>query len=242
MIFSPEYLIAMAIGFFGSLHCLGMCGPIALVTPAPFPGPAGRVVGGLLYNSGRIVMYFFLGILAGLLGTTFVFFKWQQGISLILGTLILLYLLVPGTLSFFNTKPAYLNVNKLVKNKLGLLLKKKSAGRIFAIGLLNGLLPCGLVYMGLAGSIDMGDSLRGGIFMAFFGLGTWPMMTGLHLMGYQSNNKFRNKLSRLLPVFVFIMGIMFLLRGMGLGIAYLSPSYDPHTGDIHCTSPAHRHN
>ena len=95
--------------------------------------------------------------------------------------------------------------------------------------------------MGLAGSIDLGSAAEGAIFMACFGLGTIPMMSGIHLMGYNLKGTVKNKIARIIPVMAVIIGVVFILRGLGLGIPYLSPSMDPHTGDIHCVSPAHRH-
>ena len=95
--------------------------------------------------------------------------------------------------------------------------------------------------MALAGSMDQGSVSGAMTFMMFFGLGTLPMMTGMHLIGNNLKGSFKNKLSRLLPVFIFVMGVLFILRGLGLGIPYVSPSMDPHTGDIECTVPTHRH-
>ena len=240
MTFYPEYTAAFFIGFLGSLHCLGMCGPIALVLPSLGHGTIGRLLGGLVYNAGRILTYSVLGFLMGMAGKGFALFQWQQGLSISVGILIVLYNVLPGLFSRLKAK-APLRFNTWVKASLAEYLKRKSAGGLLFIGLLNGLLPCGLVYLGLAGSLDMTEPSKGAFFMGFFGLGTLPMMSGIHLFGYNLKSSLKSRISKLIPFLAVLIGLLFILRGLGLGIPYLSPSMDPHTGDIHCTSPAHRH-
>ena len=241
MMFHPEYLAAFGIGFLGSLHCLGMCGPIALVVPPLGTGSIGRVSGGLIYNSGRILTYSMMGLLAGIVGKGFAVFNWQQGISIVLGVLIVIYGLLPGLFNNINiSSPLYSFSNRL-KNSLSSVFKKRSVGGSIGIGMLNGLLPCGLVYVGLAGSLDLGSAVESTIFMACFGLGTLPMMTGVNLLGNNLKGTMKNRIARILPVFTVMIGLVFILRGLGLGIPYLSPSMNPHSGSIECTSPAHRH-
>ncbi len=236
-----EFLAALAIGFFGSLHCIGMCGPIALVTPTIFPGKSGRILSGLVYNSGRIFTYMILGIILGLFGKGLLVFEVQQWISIVIGVIIVLSIAVPGIFSKISGRGFALSFTNKIKTYLSSFLKKKSIGGLVGIGLVNGLLPCGLVYIALAGSLDQSSARGGMFFMLFFGLGTLPMMTGAQLMGNNLKGSFKNRLSRILPSFIFLMGLLFILRGLGLGIPYVSPSMDPHTGDIECTSPAHRH-
>ena len=241
MIFQPEFVAALAIGFFGSLHCVGMCGPIALVTPSLFPGTTGRILSGLIYNSGRIVTYMGLGLIAGLLGKGAVFFKWQQVISIFIGAVIIFSVLSPKIFTSGKISGLGFRLTNNIKTWMSKILKKKTVVGILSIGLVNGLLPCGLVYLGLAGSLEMSSASNGALFMLAFGIGTIPMMTGVHLMGNNLKGTFKNKLAKILPIFIVAMGLLFILRGLGLGIPYLSPSIDPHTGDIHCVSPAHKH-
>jgi len=241
MTFQIEFIAALTIGFFGSLHCVGMCGPIALASPSLFPGSFGRMISGLIYNSGRIITYMGLGLLIGLIGKGVYFFQWQQWISIIIGILIVLSSIAPSILNRLQISKVSLSFVNRIKQLMGKALRRKTIIGILSIGLVNGLLPCGLVYIGLAGSLDQNSAEGGALFMAFFGIGTIPMMTGVHLLGNNLKSSFKNKLSKALPYFIFIMGLIFILRGLGLGIPYLSPSMDPHTGDIMCTSPAHRH-
>ncbi|MEQ8323728.1 MAG: sulfite exporter TauE/SafE family protein [Vicingaceae bacterium] len=240
MNFQVELLAAFAIGFLGSLHCLGMCGPIALAVPSLGKGIQGRLFGGLIYNSGRIITYAALGLLVGTLGNGFVFFKWQQGISIFLGLAIIAYNLFPRLFHRFNW--SWLDTpHQWVKGNLAKLLSNKSPSGLLGIGLLNGLLPCGLVYLGLAGSLESGNPWSGMLFMALFGLGTLPMMSGIHLFGNQLHGTWKLRISRLIPFLAIVIGLLFILRGMGLGIPYLSPSSKPHAGDKHCAIPSHRH-
>ena len=218
-----------------------MCGPIALVTPSAFPGNLGRFFSGLIYNAGRILTYMILGLVAGLAGKGVNFMHGQQVVSIVLGSLIVLSALAPTLFQSLPANPAGIQLNAAIKRWLSSVLKMKSPGGILAIGLANGLLPCGLVYIGLAGSLDQANWQGGSLFMMFFGLGTVPMMSGVHLIGNNLKGSFKNKLSRIIPVFVFVMGVLLILRGLGLGIPYISPSMDPHTGDMECHSPAHRH-
>lgn len=241
MIFQSEFIAALAMGFFGSLHCLGMCGPIALVTPSAFPGNFGRFISGIIYNSGRLVTYMILGALAGIIGRSFALFKWQQTISILLGLALILSVAIPRVLQNRVLSSMGMVISQKVRVFMGRFLRTKSVAGVFSIGLTNGLLPCGLVYLGLAGSVEMATVTSGALFMAFFGLGTVPMMTGIHLFGYNLKGSFKNKLARLIPYFIVLMGLVFILRGLGLGIPYLSPSLNSHEGDINCHVPEHRH-
>lgn len=241
MIFESEFVAALAIGFFGSLHCLGMCGPIAMVTPSAFPGSLGRLVSGLIYNSGRILTYMLMGAVAGSIGRSFALFKWQQTISILLGLVLILSVALPKVIQLPALSSIGIGLSQKVRIFMGRFLRTKSVAGIFSIGLTNGLLPCGLVYLGLAGSVDMASFKNGALFMAFFGLGTIPMMTGIHLFGYNLKGSFKNKLTKLIPYFIVLMGLVFILRGLGLGIPYLSPSLNSHEGDMNCHVPEHRH-
>jgi len=241
MIVHPEYFLAFTIGFFGSLHCIGMCGPIALSIPSLSNSLSGRLMGGLAYNLGRILTYALFGLIAGSIGKSIAFFKWQQGMSIILGSLILIYLVMPRLLKPLNLTRASNKLGNWVKNTVGRYIKQKSVLALLSIGLANGLLPCGLVYLAIAGSLDSEDPIQGASYMIFFGFGTFPMMIGVNLLGHNLKGSFKNKLSRIIPLFAFAVGVLFILRGMGLGIPYVSPSMDPHKGDINCHLPEHRH-
>ena len=227
-------LTALALGALGSLHCVGMCGPIALALPAVGNTGSSRYKGILLYNLGRVVTYSSLGILFGLLGKTFIIAGYQQGLSIGLGVLILLVVIGSfngtqgGRLTAFLFKP----VVKL-KSALGKLFGRKTYGSLFSIGMLNGLLPCGMVYTAVAGAIAVADPGRSSLFMALFGLGTIPAMLTLSLAGQKVSMGLRNNFKRVSTVFVTAMAVLLIMRGMNLGIPYLSPELSKHDCTIH---------
>ncbi len=121
-----------------------------------------------------------------------------------------------------------------VKGELGKQLGRKSNANMLAIGLLNGLLPCGLVYMGLAGATATATAVSGGVFMLFFGLGTLPLMLAVAIFGNQIKTKLMSKARRLIPAFIILIGSLFILRGMNLGVPYLSPKMDNKTEVVNC--------
>jgi sulfite exporter TauE/SafE len=215
---------AFAIGLLGSLHCAGMCGPIVLALPGNrvnYDFLWKRV----LYNGGRIVTYAAIGLLFGLLGEGLALAGFQQIISIATGVLLLLMLLFPYIQRSVNTTPsAWGRWVARVKTMLGSRLKSGSARSLFSIGLLNGLLPCGLVYLALAGALTSGSAVHGALYMLVFGIGTMPMLLGVAYGGQVMSPRLRHKLSRALPAFVFILACLFIVRGLGLGIPFLSPT------------------
>src|SRR5699024_10599064 len=168
--------------------------------------------------------YMLIGILFGLVGSSFQLFGLQQALSIAMGVLMLLVVFLPTRV--FNkynfSKPIYRWVGK-VKSALGKELKKKRSDTFLSIGVLNGLLPCGLVYMAVFGAIATANPLEGGVYMMFFGLGTVPLMSFAVYLGNFLKGKARQRLQRIVPVFVAIVAILFILRGLGLGIPYISP-------------------
>jgi sulfite exporter TauE/SafE len=111
-----------------------------------------------------------------------------------------------------------------VKTSLGNQFRKKSPDAIFTIGLLNGFLPCGLVYAALFGAIAMQNEFYGVAYMLLYGLGTIPMMSAVVYMANRLSNPFRNKIQKLIPIVAVCIGALFILRGLGLGIPFVSPS------------------
>ncbi len=218
------FLAAISLGFLGSFHCVGMCGPIALALPLNKSSKSARLAGGLIYNLGRIITYSLLGGLFGLLGKSFMIAGYKQSLSIALGILILIMVFLPESAMnrFRISSEIYSLIGKL-KSKFTALFQKKNYSSLFFIGLLNGLLPCGLVYLGIVGAIATGDVLNGALFMAFFGLGTAPAMLSLSLISNSISLNFRNKIRKAVPVFVVTMALLLIVRGLNLGIPYLSP-------------------
>ncbi|HNE50515.1 MAG TPA: sulfite exporter TauE/SafE family protein [Chitinophagales bacterium] len=218
-----SYLAAgFTIGVLGSFHCVGMCGPIALALPVGSAGKWKRLWYILLYNFGRAVTYTILGALFGIVGAQFFIGGYQQILSVVLGVLLLATLFfakyLPPNSFFFNKYTSKL------KQALGTLFKsEKHFYTFFFIGILNGFLPCGLVYMAIAGAIAAGTVWNSALFMAAFGLGTLPIMFAVTVLGKYISVQWRNQMRKLVPVFIGIMGVLLILRGLNLGILYLSP-------------------
>ena len=138
--------------------------------------------------------------------------------------MIVLTLIPSKILNRYNfSRPTYAMVSK-VKNAMGVHLKKKNSSRFFALGFFNGLLPCGLVYMAIFGAMAGGGACYGALYLAFFGLGTVPLMTVAIYLGNFLKGKAKQNIVRAIPMFVVVIGLLFILRGMGLGIKYISPS------------------
>jgi len=216
---------ALLLGLLGSFHCIGMCGPIAMVLPVHAEKPLPRVLKIFLYHTGRLIAYGTIGLVFGLLGKGLFLSGFQQRLSIIIGVLMILYTIIPAKkLTYFKfTTPLYLFIGK-IKNALGKRLKNKNYGSLFIIGFLNGYLPCGTVYMALAGAIAMASPQQGALYMIIYGLGTIPLMTMIIYFKTLFSLKFRNKIQKAIPYFVFTIGLLFILRGMGIGIPYISPS------------------
>jgi sulfite exporter TauE/SafE len=215
---------AFVLGALGSVHCVGMCGPLALSLPVVNKGKNTKIISVLLYNSGRAVTYSLFGLLFGAIGKTFALFGFQQWLSISLGALIILFLLVPKKNKVFENKNFAVHFFFKIRTALSKLFKKRNYKSAFFIGLLNGLLPCGLVYMAVAGAIATASLWKSSLFMAFFGLGTFPLMLGVSFFGGFISLAARQKIRAAYPLLMFIIGCLLIFRGLGLGIPYLSPS------------------
>ena len=215
---------AIALGLMGSLHCVGMCGPIAFMLPVDRTNNFKKFFQILVYHFGRLLAYGLIGLVFGLLGKGLYVFGMQQKLSIIIGVLMIVLVLIPyKTIGKYNlSKPVFRIISKL-KSRLGQELKKKTADTFLTIGFLNGFLPCGLVYMALFGAIAMGSAVEGSLYMVLFGLGTIPLMTtAIYVSGFLKSSA-KRRIQQLIPVFVVVIGVLFILRGMGLGIPYISP-------------------
>jgi sulfite exporter TauE/SafE len=218
-----ELLAAISIGLMGSFHCVGMCGPIAFALPLDRSNSFSIFAGSSLYNLGRLLTYAGLGFLFGSLGKGFALAGVQQWLSIGIGILMILSVFV----SFSFGKSSFSAYSLWLGNIKGSLSKrfgKKSMSNLLLIGLLNGLLPCGLVYVGIGGALAMASPLKGALFMFAFGLGTLPLMLSISVYGNLLKKKVFAPLRRWVPVFILLMGSLFILRGMNLGIPYLSPA------------------
>ena len=223
---------ALLLGLMGSLHCVGMCGPIALALPLRGTTFIQKIWGGTLWSLGRILTYSIMGALFGLIGAGFKFLGYQQLVSIVIGILMILSVLLPSLFQKFTVGglPAFFNP---IRRGMQQLFKEKNNKALFLIGIFNGLLPCGLVYMAVAGAIGTADFRLAIGYMALFGLGTLPLLLVLSLVSNMATQTIRKQINRMVPVVVVLIGIIFILRGLSLGIPYLSPPKEKLTPASH---------
>jgi len=217
-------LTALVLGLMGSFHCAGMCGPIAIALPLQGNTTGQKIFGGILYNLGRTATYGIMGAIFGFLGQGIVMIGFQQKVSVLMGVVMIFSALFPALFKnqYRMDKSWFSFVGKL-KKSIGQLFSIRSYSSLFFIGLLNGLLPCGLVYIAIAGAIGTGSVANGTLYMILFGLGTIPMLLAISLAGNMMSLSLRKKVNKLIPVLIVIVGFLFILRGLSLGIPFLSP-------------------
>ncbi|WP_264551440.1 sulfite exporter TauE/SafE family protein [Flavobacterium sp. N2038] len=216
---------AFILGLISSLHCVGMCGPIAMMLPVDHQNQAKKVTQIVTYHLGRLTAYATIGLIFGLLGRGFFLAGMQQKMSIFIGVAMILVVVIPEKIfaKYNFSKPVYKIISN-IKTSLGSQFKKKSYKSLFTIGLLNGFLPCGMVYVALFGAIAMQSASLGVMYMLLFGLGTLPLMTIVVYIHSLLKLPFRNKIQKAIPYVAVLIGVLFILRGLGLGIPYISPS------------------
>jgi len=212
--------VAFSLGVAGSLHCGAMCGPLVLALAKARPRTKHESAGRLIYHLGRMASYIVLGLTLGSLSHVAAPVGFQGWLSISLGIALL------GGLLLSMKVPLATPVVKWVgwlKNSMRSLLLRKSLPSQAAMGALNGLLPCGLVYVAAAGATATGHPLTGAAYMALFGLGTWPMMLGIHFAGQRLPLPARLSLAGVTRAAIVLMALLLLLRGLELGIPFFSP-------------------
>jgi len=222
------YAIAFFIGLFGSVHCVGMCGPLAFAVPTFRDRWWLLVLDKVFYNAGRIITYTFLGLLIGLIGRALWLNGLQQGVSLLSGLLIIL----AGFSRIFKVRMAgsgFLSSFLLPVNRMLSYALQHRAGH-FIIGLLNGFLPCGFVYIALVGAINTSSPVASAQYMFWFGVGTFPLMLVATVSSGFAGPVLRRRINKTIPYLMVFLGFWFILRGLNLNIPYLSPArYQPGT-------------
>ena len=214
-----ELWTAVTMGLVGSLHCVGMCGPIALALPYSGDSRLGMAWSVLNYNLGRVLTYTVLGLIVGLFGQGLVLAGLQSYFSLALGILFLLAAVFSINLEGKLLRLGWLKeLNSWVKIKLAGVLGDGRPANLLYIGLLNGLLPCGLVYMAIAGAVTTPNLLSSSLFMALFGLGTLPLMLLTAVSGQFISLNWRRRLRRLTPVLLAAFAILFIMRGLNFHV------------------------
>lgn len=214
-------LAAFIMGFVGSLHCAAMCGPLVLAMPVVGNNKIQILASRIVYNIGRVTAYSILGVIFGFIGKSLLLAGFQRWLSIIAGS-VMLILLVLGRKS---AKNAAWRAAGWVKSTVRAFLRHRTYPAVFALGGANGLLPCGLVYLAGTASAASGEATSAALYMLVFGLGTIPMMLGIGLLGPSLIKQLqRFRLKPLVPIAVSLVALSLILRGLALGIPYLSPA------------------
>ena len=210
---------ALTLGLVGSTHCVGMCGPLALALPLSRKQRFRLMLESLYYNLGRVITYTLLGTIFGLLGQGIALAGFQKGLAFGLGILLLLAALFSFNLESSLLKLPFFNTfySRLIQ-KLAFLLRNPGSGTLVTAGILNGFLPCGLVYFALAGALSSSGVVEGMLFMAVFGLGTLPLMLGLLWMGNVIGAPIKNRLKKVAPVLMIAFALLLIFRGLNVDI------------------------
>lgn len=214
---------AFILGFAGSMHCVGMCGPIALALPSVSSTRFGFIISRVMYNIGRIVTYAALGLAIGAMGGMIRIAGLQEWLSIISGIMVIAIAVFPRLISHFLPNFSSFSPVNTVKKGLSGLFRQRSYSSLFFLGLLNGLLPCGFVYVAFAGALNTETIAESAVFMGLFGLGTMPAMLAVSLLPHFARPSFRGLIKKITPVLAVAIGTVFIMRGMGLDIPYISP-------------------
>lgn len=220
------YWSAFLIGILGNFHCIGMCGPIALSLPIGRLSAPEKVTQVLLYNLGRVIAYGFLGGLIGVFGLGLRYVGVVQTLSIISGGFLIMFGFFTLPFVSIRFKGRSLAIGKWIKKQLGYYMQQRKVSTLFFVGFFNGLLPCGLVYAGLIGSLTAESWTGGVVYMMLFGLGTLPFMLVLPFAGSLISIRVRNIMRKSVPFALILFGLLFVVRGANLGIPYLSPKIE----------------
>jgi len=178
----------------------------------------------LMYQLGRILIYTLLGLLVGLIGSSIAIFSNQETLSLLVGVLMVVFALLHFSgryIKLFDHFRARLisPIGKLMGKVYGLPFWG------FFAGLLNGLIPCGMVYLAMATALRTGTVIESASFMLLFGLGTTPLMLMISLGGIYLKRYVRFNPNKLIPWFMLFLGVLFILRAEAIGIPFFSPNH-----------------
>jgi uncharacterized protein len=202
-------LTALIMGLTGSLHCVGMCSPLAMAVGNMNPR---AFLNRVIYNAGRIVTYGVLGLGIAGVGLALPISKFQNLVSVFLGIILLL----AGTGLLKINIPVLSSAMGKLTSTLKILftrfLNRKNLGSVFLLGTLNGILPCGLVWIALTYSLTLQSALEGFSFMMIFGLGTLPVMLGFTSLITQFLKRFNFNFQNVTSAMLILSGLLLIVR------------------------------
>ncbi|QNL22448.1 sulfite exporter TauE/SafE family protein [Hyphobacterium sp. CCMP332] len=218
-------IAALTMGFLGSAHCIGMCGPLALAMPYGRFGGFRTWLARIVYQSGRLSTYFFLGLILGFIGFSFNLAGIQQYFSIGLGVMLIMVLFIPMLFRNSLFMKRYYLFENWVKKNIGNYINQNKISGFYITGILNGLLPCGLVWLALISAIALGNGIESALFMLFFGLGTLPALVAT-MISYQAIQKrFTFSYKKVSSAITLVIALLLIVRGLNMG-NYFSPYLD----------------
>ncbi|MTB51837.1 sulfite exporter TauE/SafE family protein [Lewinella sp. W8] len=203
---------AFLLGLVGSLHCVGMCGPLMLALPSP-DGALTRASRLMLYQGGRITSYMVLGFLLGWLGWGAKLWNAQGILAWVSGILLVGFAVLrvdPG--NWLQRLPAFARFQLFLRSGFARLFQRGGGVNHYGVGALNGLLPCGLVYVAVIAAANAGNPLLGAAYMGVFGLGTSPLLVASVWLGKGALKKFGLRLPSWAPLIVAAVGVLLIWR------------------------------
>lgn len=219
------YILAgFIIGLTSNFHCIGMCGPIAMAIPVNRKSNLTILSDALQYNFGRIITYSLLGLLVGFIGLSIKTFGVLQWLSILAGIGLILFAWQKYLHALFPFKIPSFKIQATLNKGLGKIIRSHSPFKLLLLGGLNGLLPCGMVFVALSNAILTGDILYSSLAMLAFGVGTLPAMMAVVFMMNKISTSTRKKMSRAVPYLLTVVGLLIILRGLNLGIPFISPN------------------
>jgi len=228
--FSVLFTTAFVLGLSSSFHCVGMCGPLLLAVPTRASNNY-QWLEIIIYHAARIFTYALLGILVGFAGWRLQVANLQQFFSLTIGVILLIYVFAGR---FFADASWLLAFNKMIFSFFGFAAKQKGQWGTLLLGVANGLLPCGMVYIALTGAMATAKISDAATFMLLFGVGTLPLLFVFNFYGVRLQAAVKQRIKLIAPLLIIIMGLLLILRGLNLGIPYISPHFVNSGGGVAC--------
>lgn len=215
------YLLIFIAGIAGSFHCIGMCGGFACALGRDPAGGVATITRHLLYNSGRLASYAFIGLLAGALGAAFIGHNAAGTLNLAQRLLAIVsgLLMIVMALQFFGWPAGLPRVlhgfsGGTLASSLRSLLTTPGHSAALAFGVFNGFLPCPLVYAFAAQAAASGGASTGVLTMIVFGLGTFPAMLLMGGLGNLLRPAWRHRGVQAAGAFILLLGLITLARGL----------------------------
>lgn len=221
------------LGLAGGFHCIGMCGPLIIAIPfQALESKSKKAVAYILYGGGKTIAYGILGLLVGLIGGQATQLTAQRYVSIIAGVLLLLSAIIPIIYKRGRIQPKMIaQFTTWINRNIARQFKNKRLYSFGIIGFFNGLLPCGLVYVAIATAVSAGCVSNSIMVMLFFGVATMLSLTVFSVIFQKLPYAIRQRLRKFFPYLVIITAVLLILRGMQLGIPYLSPVFDGVAGE-----------